>query len=326
MKLTEVFEQYIIDLENRGRAQGTIGIRRRVVDGLLIRWLSERAVTDIEQVTLPLLRQFVNYLINSDSEKRFPGASIKGRLAPSTIDGYVTIVKTFFNWCVDEELLSASPARRVQGPKVPEKVTKTFADDQLARLFGVCDAETKLGFRNYVIVVLLLDTGMRVSELVGLRLSDVKPRYVMVHGKGQKEREIGLHPEAGKLLWKYIAKFRTVPGVESDYVFLGGRGPLTVSGVEQLFLKLKKDAGIEDVRVSPHTLRHTFSKRYLENGGELFKLSRELGHSDVQITANKYLGDFKSTEARQDHDARSPLSNVKLKMNANRKGGKGKRK
>lgn len=129
---------------------------------------------------------------------------------------------------------------------------------------------------------------MRVSELVDLRVGHVHARYVKMPGKGFKEREIGLHPDVSMLLWVYMEKSRrseAYPG--EDRVFLGRRGALTTEGIEQVFQRVARASGIEGVRVSPHTMRHTFSKQYLKNGGDLFRLSRELGHSDVQVTGRE---------------------------------------
>jgi integrase/recombinase XerD len=311
MKLADVFDQYMIDAENRGRAEGTI-VHYRYRLGLLLRWLEALGVVELEAVTLALLRQFLSYLISSDSSDRFPDAIRKGKLQASTVGVYVATIKAFFNWCVDEDLLTVSPAARLKKPKTPKKVRTTLTPEQLGQLLAACDTNTRSGFRNYVMLLLLLDTGMRVSELCSLSLSDVHPRYVKVHGKGQREREIGLHPDMSKLLWKYINKHRFLFGVQSDYVFVGERGPLTVSGVETIFDNLEKQAGIANVSITPHVMRHTFSKRYLKNGGDLFKLSRELGHSSIQITSETYLADFNSTDAREDHDRFSPLGDVKL--------------
>ena len=324
MLLTDVFEQYLIDCSNLGRAQGTLASKRRHL-GLLLRWLEGVGVTELEAVTLPLLRQFLNYLITSDSSQRFPDAVQQGKLEASSVGGYMATVKAFFQWCVNEELLAASPAARLRKPKTPQKVVAAFTPEHLEKLLAACDTETRAGFRNYVMLLLLLDTGMRVSELCGLRVSDVYPRYVKIFGKGQKEREIGLHPEMSKLLWKYIHKHRGAFGVTSDRLFVGEKGPLTVSGVETIFDNLEKATGIVGVRVTPHTMRHTFSKRYLKNGGDLFKLSRELGHSSVQITGNTYLADFKSSDAREDHDRFSPLGEVKFGRTKDGKRGKGRR-
>jgi len=311
MRLTDVIEQYLIECDNRGRADGTLALYRREL-GLLARWLECLGVVDLEVVTLSLLRQFLNFLINSDSEKRFPNAIIQGRLLPSTIGTYVSVVKAFFQWCVVEDLLSASPAARLKKPQVAKKVLPTFTDEHIEKMLAACDTDSRTGFRDYVILLVLLDTGMRVSELCGLRLTDVYPRYVRVMGKGQKEREIGIHPDVSKMLWRYINKHRASFNIEDDHVFLSERGPLTVVAVEVMFETIGKRAGVTGVRVSPHTMRHTFSKRYLKSGGDLFKLSRELGHSSVQVTGNIYLGDFNSTDARQDHERHSPVNGVNL--------------
>ena len=259
--------------------------------------------------------------MNADSDKRFPHAIIQGRLASSTVGTYVSVVKAFFQWCFDEGLLNANPAARLSKPKVSQRVIATFTPEHIEKMLAACDTDTRTGFRDYVILLLLLDTGMRVSELCNLRLSDVYPRYVKVFGKGQKEREIGLHPDVSKLLWRYINKHRATFGIEDNHMFLGERGPLTVSGIEMIFNSIGKRAGITDVRVSPHTMRHTFSKQYLKRGGDLFKLSRELGHSGVQVTGKIYLADFNSTDARQEHDRYSPIGGVKLgKVKDSKKG------
>ena len=92
-----------------------------------------------------------------------------------------------------------------------------------------------------------------------------------------------------------------------------------------MFRSVGERAGITDVRVSPHTMRHTFSKQYLKRGGDLFKLSRVLGHSSVQVMGNIYLADFKSTDAREEHDRYSPVGSVKLRKSTDSRKGKRRR-
>ena len=165
----------------------------------------------------------------------------------------------------------------------------------------------------------MLDTGMRRAELCGLKVANVHDRYVKVFGKGRKEREIGLHPEVSKLLWKYIYKYRRPKYPDETAVFLNRSGePLLPEGVMSMLDKIKEKCGLQGVRVSPHTFRHTFAKMYLERGGEVFKLSREMGHSGIQITQT-YLNDFKSTEARKDHLDFSPIGDIQLR-NSKRRG------
>ena len=238
MKLTGedgVIEQYMIDCSNCGHAEGTQAGRRRLF-GWLVRWLEQKGVTELEGVTLPLLRLFLSFLLQSDASERSGHSNYSSKLSPVTVSTHVSYLKAFFNWCFQEDLIPSNPAARLKCPKVPEKVVAAFTPEQVEQLLSVCDTSTTIGFRDYVIMLLFLDTGMRVSELAELRLSDVHTKYVKVHGKGDKEREIGLHAEVSKLLWKYIHKYRVSPTVETDIVFLSERGPLKLSGVEYVIL------------------------------------------------------------------------------------------
>lgn len=313
MKLSDVVSHFLIDCENRSLSDGTVSLYRRVL-GLLVRRLEQDCkLTELEDVAIVHLRQFLSFLMRSDeNEKRFPDLERQGKLAPITIRTYTKLVKAFFKWCVCEELLKTDPSSRLAVPKVPQLVTPAFTPEHVEKMLAVCDLNKRDGFRDYVLLLTLLDTGMRVSELCSLRVSDVYDRHVKVMGKGRKEREIGLHPEVSKLLWKYIHKYRIAVDSNEDRVFLGKKGALTISGVESLFNRIERKSGITGVRVSPHTLRHTFAKWYLKRGGDLFKLSRELGHSGVQITGNTYLGDFNSTDAREDHSDFSPIGRLRL--------------
>jgi integrase/recombinase XerD len=138
-------------------------------------------------------------------------------------------------------------------------------------------------------------------------------RHVKVLGKGFKEREIGMHPDVSTLVWQYMEKYRRSEAYpEEDRVFLGRKGALTTEGIEQVFQRAAQVSGIKGVRATPHTMRHTFSKRYLKNGGDLFRLSRELGHSDVQVTGRVYLGDFMSSDAREGHEVYSPIAGLEI--------------
>jgi integrase/recombinase XerD len=316
-----VVAQFLLDCENRGLADGSVALYRRHL-GLLVRRLEMMGVTELEDVTLVYLRQLLHFLLHPDvNDKRFPGArrQDKGKLAPGTVGSYVLTMKTFFGWCVAEDLIESNPAARLTKPKIPKNVVAAFSPEHIDKMLAVCDTSTERGFRDYVLLLVLLDMGMRVSELCSLRLQDVYQRHIKVWGKGQKEREIGIHSEVSKLLWKYIQKYRHPRDPEEDHVFLSKRGALTVSGVEDISKNIRVKSGITDVRVSPHTLRHTFAKWYLLRGGDLFKLSRELGHSGIQITGEIYLGDFKSADARLDHEDYSPVGRLNLK-----KGKKGK--
>jgi integrase/recombinase XerD len=133
-------------------------------------------------------------------------------------------------------LLESNPSARLVQPKAPDYLIPTFTPEHLEKMLATCDLKTNEGFRNYVLLLVLLDTGMRVSELCGLRVEDVHVAgsggaYVRVFGKGRKEREIGLHPEVGKLVWKYVHKYRRPAEPDEVALFIGRYGkPLQTEG------------------------------------------------------------------------------------------------
>jgi integrase/recombinase XerD len=228
--------------------------------------------------------------------------------------------KVFFNWCVKEGLIESNPAdSRFKAPKQVKKVKPAFTSEHLEKMLAVFDTSKPLGFRNYVILILLLDTGMRLSDIAGLQFQNVYETYIKVLGKGRKEREIGIHPETGKLLWKYVNQYRLPADDSVTTFFLTRTGTnSTISLVKSIIVEVQKKTGLEDIQLSPHVFRHTFAKMYLESGGDLFSLSREMGHSDVQIT-KIYLEDFGSAEARKDHTSHSPIASLNLKKQHGKK-------
>ena len=170
-------------------------------------------------------------------------------------------------------------------------------------MLDACDLSSPIGFRDYALLLILMDTGARFSELSNLRLSNVHEHYITVFGKGKKEREIGLSPTAEQVLWRYVHQFRSMlaKSEHAGHVFIGRAGkPLLRSGVYQALERIGELAGINGVRLSPHTFRHTFAVSWLANGGDVFKLSRVLGHTEMQTT-QIYLKDFQSREARTQH-------------------------
>ncbi|HZR44002.1 MAG TPA: tyrosine-type recombinase/integrase [Ktedonobacteraceae bacterium] len=316
MELIEVVEQFLVDCKVRGLTDQAIDFYRKRLT-LFVRKLSEKwGVTQLEQVKIIHLRQFVQLLMETKADENNPHKPAQEKpLSAYTIRGYVRSIKRLFSWCIDEDLLNTNPATRLVQPKAPEYIVPTFTPEHIEKMLAVCDQTTVEGFRNYVLLLVFLDTGMRLSELCGLKLTDIDSqfRYVKVFGKGRKEREIGLHPEVGKLVWKYIHKYRSPADPDETALFVGRRGePFKPNGVATLLKKIKKECGLEGVRVSAHTFRHTFAKFYLQRGGEVFKLSREMGHGTVQVT-ELYLKDFHSTEARQEHSTYSPIGTLDLK-------------
>jgi site-specific recombinase XerD len=184
-------------------------------------------------------------------------------------------------------------------------------------LLVVCDLDTAVGFRNYTMLLVLMDTGIRVSELCGLTLTGVHEDYLTVVGKGDattlgKEREVGLSPTTARALWKYIHQYRPPVSEHEQRVFLTRfKNPFDASYVWKVLREIGEDAGIERVRISPHTLRHSFAEQRLANGGELIKLSPVMRRTDIETT-QVHLKDFTARDACGKHMQFSPVSANRL--------------
>lgn len=311
MHIIDALHGFLLDRKTQNRSEWTIiWYEQRI--GYLVRWLIEQGVRDLESVTTSQLRAFVVHLQQLPANQIHPGKiATDALLSPQTVHGYVRALRAFFAWCVSEDLLKTDPARRVARPKLPHYLIPTFQPDHLAAMFDTCDLKTPLGFRNYTLLLVLLDTGIRLNELCTLTLDQVSETYLTVIGKGDKQQEVGLGPTAAKALWKYIHKYRKPKHEQEGHVFLTHDGvPLARRSVYDVFISMRDKAGIEGLRVSPHTFRHTMARMWLENGGEVYKLSSVLGHTSVTVT-EVYLKDFQARSARSEHTRFSPVESLK---------------
>jgi len=311
MLLMDATRGYMMDAQIERQSPGVIELKQQRL-GRFLDWCEDNGVTSLEAVTPNLVRAFVLHLQEEALDKRRGQGDRK--LAPSTIRGYVKVVRAFFAWCKREGLLGGheDPPARLPRVKVPQYVISTFTPDQMSALLAACDQSEPEGFRDYTMLLVLMDTGIRASELCGLKLEDIHDGYLTVFGKGEKEREVGLGPTAGRALWKYVHQHRKAKSEHERHVFLSYRGkPFDAVALWYIIQRVGEAAGVEGVRLSPHTFRHTFAKAWLANGGDIFKLSRVLGHTEVQTT-QIYLKDFQSRDARVEHSQFSPVEQLRL--------------
>jgi site-specific recombinase XerD len=309
MKIAQAIKGYIIDCRTRGRSGRTIEWYEQKLN-VLAHWLSEEEESDLlEEVTVTHLRSFILHVQSIQVGRTT--INKKGdvtQISPLTVKGYVQVIKGFFTWCYREELIDKNPASRLQLPSIPDYIIPTFEAEHIQVMLDACDTSTALGYRDYTIILVLLETGVRISEICGLRIEDVHEDYITVVGKGHKQREVGISSPVSKCLWKYIYKHRKCHDENDTRVFINRYGvPLTPTGIDQLLDDIKDRADITGVRVSAHTFRHTFARIYLEQGGDIYKLSLLMGHSDIDVT-QEYLKDFRKRAARQDHEKFSAVA------------------
>jgi len=213
-------------------------------------------------------------------------------------------LKTFFRFAQEEGYLETNIASRLKVPRAPKKIIQTFSEEQLRQLL----ASTR-STRDKAILGLFIDTGIRVTELAFLRIQDVDldGGRMKVHGKGAKERFVFFGNRCRRLLWRYINTER--PNVSSDRLFINNYGqPLKARGILEMMRRCGKRAGIRGVRCSPHTLRHTFAKGFLLNGGDVFTLQQILGHSSLEMV-KRYLA-LCSQEVGRLYRPHSPLDRL----------------
>lgn len=200
---------------------------------------------------------------------------LRTSLAPESIAGYVRGLKAFGNWCVAEELAGAPGFRALRRPHVPRRLIAPFSDAELRSLLALADE------RERALVLLLLDTGLRLSELTSLRVGDVRADGTLhVMGKGAKERIVPIGTTARRALGRYLGT--RARATLADPLFTGRQGALSPRGTQQAIARLGRRAGT-GTRCSPHTFRHTFARGYLVNGGDVFSLQQILGHATLDM-------------------------------------------
>lgn len=193
-------------------------------------------------------------------------------------------VKSFFNFLLLEDTIESSPVEFIEGPKVGRKLPDVLSTTEIDRIIAAVDNATDLGIRNAAMLETLYSCGLRVSELVGLRLGDLffDEGFIRVTGKGDKQRLVPISGPALDRIRKYLA---VRPGRSNiDILFLNNRGNgLTRVMIFTILKEAALAAGI-DKTVSPHTLRHSFATHLLEGGASIRQVQEMLGHESILTT------------------------------------------
>jgi len=312
-RMEKLFYGYRLSSLSEGKSPNTIAIVEASVRYLMGFLSGNNLPSDVTEIGVDELRRFGAYLREQPrfAHHRFTKPQ-SGRLSGHTINGYMRALQAFWAWLEREGFIDENPFRKLKVPKAPKKVIPIFTEEQLRQIFEGIDITSPTGYRDYTIIVTLLDTGIRCSELTGLGLSDVNldSRLLKVRGKGSKERLVPIGAKMQKAIWKYINRYRPEPAIPRyDQVFLTRDGyPLTKDRLEAIVERYGRKAGITGVRVSPHTFRHTMAVTFLRNGGDVFSLQRILGHSSLEVLRG-YVNLAQSDISRV-HQRNSPADNL----------------
>jgi len=215
-------------------------------------------------------------------------AEINQRKSPRSLSRYLSAYRQLFRWLVREGKIESDPTALIESPKTGRGLPKALTEEQVDALLAAPDTGKPLGLRDKAMLELMYATGLRVSELVGLELSNINLNQgvVRVIGKGQKERLVPIGDEAHESLSTYLSCSRPelLKGVQTDYVFVTTRK----SGMtrQAFWYMVRRYAELCDVsrKLSPHMLRHSFATHLLNHGADLRVVQLLLGHSDLSTT------------------------------------------
>ncbi len=213
---------------------------------------------------------------------------LRKRIAPVSIARILSTVKNFHRFLLREKILSSDVSNLIETPKLDKKIPNFLNFDEVAKLLKAPNLKKTQGIRERAILELIYATGLRVSELAGLKLSDINldVGFIKCRGKGSKERIVPLGKTAERFLTKYLnqARAKLLGKKESIYLFLAqGARPLSRQSIWKMIKKMVKECSIKK-KVSPHTLRHSFATHLLEGGADLRSVQEMLGHASITTT------------------------------------------
>lgn len=266
MKLSKVIQEYLLEHQIQGHSPATIRYYKQNL-GWFCDFLQN---PDISDVTLSRCREYVMHL------RERPVTS-------TTLQTYTRAIRGFLTWCYNEEYISENIPKKLKLPKATRKAVDVLTDSEVTRLLDCMNTKTFLGLRDMVVVLLMLDSGMRLSEVLRVEYGKIhlESGYLIALGKGNKERYIPLGLNTRKYLMKYLAHFPNID-IQTALVVKDTLIPATSDTIRQLFNRLKVRAEIP--RLHPHLLRHSFATRYLALGGDVYRLQAILGHTTLEMT------------------------------------------
>lgn len=234
---------------------------------------------DDEALKNATLHDFQNYLHQLFEEK--VKASSQARAVSS--------LKAFYRFLQYENVITQNPAELLEAPKIGRKLPDVLSVTEIEKIIAAIDLSSKEGHRNKAIIEVLYGCGLRVSELINLKLSQLffRDNFIRIIGKGDKERFVPIGETAQKAVTHYMegvrAQLKIKKGME-DFLFLNRRGSKLTR--EMIFMMVKEAAQLADVRknISPHTFRHSFATHLIEGGADLRAVQEMLGHASITTT------------------------------------------
>ena len=235
-----------------------------------------KEITDSTKVSITILREFIIHLHECKSSSKSQARILSG-------------IKSFYHYLNLENVIDANPCDKIDRPRIERKLPDTLSPDEINDIISSVDLSNPHGERNRTILETLYSCGLRVSELINLKCSKLflEDDFLIVTGKGNKERAVPLNKILIKYLKNYMHLIRSHQDIETgheDFVFLNNRGKqLTRMMIFTIVKKYTEKAGIKK-NISPHTFRHSFASHLLQGGADLRAIQTMLGHESISTT------------------------------------------
>lgn len=238
------------------------------------------------------LKTYKNYLdkhsidyrkINKDEVIEFLKKLDSDNLSKRTISNILSSLRSFYNYLLDEHIVDTNIFKTISNPKLDKKLPNFLSEEEMREILDNIDISDKLGKRNKLIIEILYATGIRLSELINIKLKDidVKERTIRIMGKGSKERIVLF----GKYALNAINDYLEYRNNDNEYLIQNNKGnKITSRGVEKIIDKIALTSKVNNNNITPHTFRHTFATHLLNNGADIKSVQELLGHSSLNTT------------------------------------------
>jgi site-specific recombinase XerD len=307
-----LIQQYRASNEVEGKSPKTTEWYDQTLILFLEYLLANNLGTNLFIFTIDTARNYILYLKQRKKLSRYPGRKSLF-LSPKTIQCHVRTLKAFSSWLFRENITQENRLMNLNVPKAPKKMIEPLTPPEMKKINRSFSKKNPLNSRDETVIDLMLDTGLRLSEVSFSDLTNLnlEKHYLKVLGKGGKERIVPFGDYVQGSLLHYIKKDRPHPANPSiNNIFLTSDGrPLSTNALQLMFDRLKIASGV--TRLHPHLCRHTFAINYLLNGGDVFTLKEILGHTTLDMV-NHYLH-FTSAQISIQHHKFSPMDKLKGK-------------
>ena len=239
-------------------------------------YLKENKITNIKNIDYNTIRKYLSYLHDNKYEA-------------SSVSRKISALRSFFKYNIKEKVITNNPMTVISNPKKEKKLPKYLNYEEIEKLLNCIKMDKKEGIQERLIIELLYSTGIRVSELVNIKIKDIKIKenQIQILGKGNKERIVLFGEKAKEIIKIYLNTYKDefTGNISNQYLLINKKGKqLTTNKVELIVKDVLRKSALK-LNISPHTLRHTFATHMLDSGADLKSVQELLGHENLKTTA-----------------------------------------